>query len=264
MTSIDSENINTSLLAFSIFKVFFTLFLIFLLYKKHRKMKELLAFRDQTYGIIAHDLKSPYVAYFRMVERIRKSIAENNKEYANEQLDHLENSFYATKSILFNMMKWSQFTDKTASANPQETDIKIFLTESTEHLISYAKLNNIELFINTDIVGRLSICQHYVSAVLRNLIDNIIKHDHCSKINIVSEIENQKLKITIQHDGEGMPSQIRRVLLKQIQTQKLINSFGNIGLGLSIITKSLKKCNGSLQITKSENGESITVYFPIF
>ncbi|HMR87138.1 MAG TPA: ATP-binding protein [Saprospiraceae bacterium] len=262
MTNIGSNNITIFLFAFSIFKILFTVFLLVLLYRKHKKMQELLALRDQTYGILAHDLKSPYTAYFKIVERLRAAIKEGKVTYANEQLDHLENSFYATKNVLFNMMRWSQFTDKIETHVPEETNIKVFLTESTEHLSAYAKLNNIRLKINVeDSDDSLFIRKHYIAAVLRNLIDNIIKHDDCSEINICSRIDNRKLQILISHDGEGMPIQISKSLTEGERVQSLLKNYGDMGLGLSIIIKSLKKSAGTIQIAKHERGETISIIF---
>ena len=259
----NNEAFTTILIIFCIFKIFFTIFLSVLLYRKHKKMRELLDFRNQTYGIIAHDLKSPYISYFKIIERLHKAVAEGNIPYANEQLDYLENSFYATKNILFNMMKWSQLSEKNQSQKHELTIISEFLNESIEHLIAYAKLNKISLQSHVNSNESVLISKHYVSAVLRNLIDNMIKHSDATQIDLNAEIKAKNLIIKIRHNGVNTPDEVRKSLLKQMKTNTAINRFGTMGLGLSIITKSLKKCGGSLQISQYENGESISVYFPI-
>ncbi len=162
------------------------------------------------------------------------------------------------------MMKWSQLSEKNQIQKHELTIISEFLNESIEHLVAYAKLNKIFLQSHVNSNVTVLISKHYVSAVLRNLIDNIIKHSDASQIDLYAEIDAKNLIICIKHNGIKTPDEIRKLLLKQMKTNTAINRFGSMGLGLSIITKSLKKCNGSIQISKSENEESITVYFPIF
>jgi K+-sensing histidine kinase KdpD len=256
-------NISIFLIVFGVFIILFTVLLLVLFWSKYRKLKELLTLRDQYYGVIAHDLKSPYIAYFKILDRIRLSLNETNTSYTNEQLDLLENSFYATKNILFNMMKWSQYADKFNDYIPEETNMVDFMHESTEHLIAHANLNDIELLVQVDINEHPIIYKHYVSATLRNLIDNMIKHANCTKIIICATTENKKLIITIVHDGEAMPSEIRNVLMKKSQGGILAKNYGNMGLGLFIIKKSLKKCGGTLEVDSTETKETVTIYFPL-
>jgi signal transduction histidine kinase len=88
--------------------------------------------------------------------------------------------------------------------------------------------------------------------IMQELCGNIIKHSHATQLKITSNIENNILTFTIQHNGKG---------LTQDEFEKL--RYEGKGLGLKNIQNRIILLKGKINFERSENENTITLIIPV-
>ena len=100
--------------------------------------------------------------------------------------------------------------------------------------------------------------------VLNNLISNAIqayKKEPNKSIDLIAEIENNDILITVKDYGPGIPENIKDKLFKEMITTK---GKDGTGLGIFMSYSMIKaKFNGDIKLKTSSKGTEFTIYLPI-
>ena len=88
--------------------------------------------------------------------------------------------------------------------------------------------------------------------MVQELINNILKHSHATKMKITSVFLNDQLDITIVHDGTGLSQE-------QFETLR----YNKDGLGLKNIENRIILLRGKLKFVKETNENSIFIEIPV-
>lgn len=112
----------------------------------------------------------------------------------------------------------------------------------------------------------VSIPASYLEQILVIILDNAIKYtkEHEKYICLQSEVEEEKIKITITDHGVGIPeSELPYVLNRFYRVDKARSrKQGGNGLGLSIAKRLVEKYNGRIMIdSKEQKGTTVTLLF---
>lgn len=84
-----------------------------------------------------------------------------------------------------------------------------------------------------------------------NLIENSIKHAHCSKIKISGYQEDEKIIVTVEDNGKGIPEKVRKRLFDKRNKEKVSTG---LGLGTYLIKRIAENYGGNVSYKDSELG----------
>ena len=106
-----------------------------------------------------------------------------------------------------------------------------------------------------------------LDVVLRNLIDNAIKHHDCTQgeVSVFAKPSEHALEIVISDDGPGIPEDYREAVLRPFTKVKK-DQHESSGLGLSMVEKVITDVGGQLDLGKrldGKRGARIAVSWPL-
>ena len=97
--------------------------------------------------------------------------------------------------------------------------------------------------------------QRLLERVVYNLIDNAIRHTGDSnKITVTLTKENDRIRLTVQDYGEGIPAEQLPHIWERYYTYRQRNKQGVSGLGLAIVKQIVDLHGGSCKV-ESDAGE---------
>jgi len=88
--------------------------------------------------------------------------------------------------------------------------------------------------------------------VIQELLNNILKYANATKLDISSLLQNGRLNITLQHNGNGLSQQEFEAL-----------RFQKEGLGLKNIQNRMTLLKGNILFSKNKEGSAITISVPL-
>ena len=226
--------------------------------KLEAKNKELETF---TYSV-SHDLKAPLRGidgYSRLLEEMYsdklkgeglkfiKTIREGTKQM-NQLIEDL---------LAYSRLERSIF--RTSSFNIKELIETIVNHLNNEISVNKAsvKINVEDCEINTDYDG--------LSIVLRNLLENAIKFSskvESPQINILSQENVNSWLLTVEDNGIGFDMKYHDRIFEIFQRLNLPEQHAGTGIGLAMVSKSVKRMNGEIW-AKSSPGNGAKFYLEI-
>jgi len=189
---------------------------------------------------ISHDLKTP-------LTRLKLQIEILNKD---GKLDKIKEDVNEMQKMITDYLDYSNSQSEISS---EQFNLSIMLNEII-HRLSNSKIK-IECKKNFFIVGR----QHLIKRCILNVIENSIKYGNCIDIK-VSE-QKEKVIITIDDDGPGIPERERERVLRPFYRldKSRTKSSGSVGLGLSIVQDIVNSHGGQIELLNNPKGSGLRV-----
>lgn len=217
--------------------------------------------KDQLFGIIAHDLRSPLTAFEDVSNQIEYFIRKNKLDRVIELGKHIDTSIQGLNILLNNLLGWSLVQQNhKIQINPQTMD----LSEMVERILSIyknvAQSNQINLknYVkeNTEIYVDIDSFQ----TILRNLISNALKYTPQNGTVIIQTIqENENVILTIQDTGLGMNEEQLKTIFEPnlIQSNRGIRGEKGTGLGLVLCQEFAILNNIKIEVESQPNEGTI-------
>lgn len=218
--------------------------------------------KEKIASILAHDLRTPLKFMTMLSEYLNKNFDTLPKEKIQHLTSELMNSSKGTFSFAEELMTWLSM-----QRNPKvvfyEENIKQIIDEICIYFSDIAKSQKTQLMttIEQDVFAKTD--ERLFRIILRNLVDNAIKHTVNGSITIDAvKTQTAELKIEIKDTGKGMTAE-------QLQELNIDNTYGfsfeiKERLGFQIIKDFTLKLNGKVEIQSELNkGTTVTLRFPL-
>lgn len=206
--------------------------------------------------IVAHDLKAPMRALSHMAEEIEVAVAGGHTSTTHNRLEELRRQIDRLSSMLSGLLTYS-------SAGPRElaieqVDVGAMVTDIVRSLPQRR--------MQIDLRGtwpRLQTLAAPLDLVLRNLIDNAVKHHdrEAGRILVTCIDHPTALEIFVTDDGPGIPKEHRESIFLPFR-----NLSGNgEGMGLAIVQKMVAAAQGAIQVRDNidqSRGVTFIVHWP--
>ncbi len=225
----------------------------------NKELKELNSEKDKLFGIIAHDLRSPFQSILGMGNII---VSEKNELTKEEILFYSEKINIASQqvySLLENLLYWALIKMDKLKIKPEDFLLKQAITKITELFSLDAEEKQLKFENKVDETITVSGDLNSLSIVFRNLISNAIKFSNPgNEIIINAEIIDSQIQIFFVDKGIGMSEKT----LSELFTPQIKSTVGTMnekgtGLGLLVAKEIIELNNGSLSV-KSELGKGTT------
>ncbi|NKF06686.1 HAMP domain-containing histidine kinase [Clostridium gasigenes] len=202
----------------------------------------------------SHELRTPIAViqgYANLLDR-----------WGKDDREALEKSIYAIKleaTNMANLVEKLLFLAKGDSGTQEIEKKEFLLNELISEVVRESKLIDADHIISSDKNDTISIFADYrmLKQMLRIFIDNSIKFaPEQSTIDISSEIQGKKVKITVSDMGTGIPKDDIEKIFDRFYTvdKSRVKEKGGTGLGLSIAKWILDMHQGTIDV-ESEEGK---------
>ena len=123
-----------------------------------------------------------------------------------------------------------------------------------EDLMPQAEARQIDLGVDGEVHGEVRATEHDLLIVLRNLVDNAIRHAPVGgQVSLRARTTDTELVLEIEDNGPGIPPAERERVLDAFYRVPGTETGGS-GLGLSIVQALLRRMGGRLLLTDAAAG----------
>jgi signal transduction histidine kinase len=206
--------------------------------------------------IVAHDLRAPMRALSHMADEIEGAVTGGDEKAARSKLAELRRQSARLSSMLSALMRYS-------SASPGELAIE---QVDTGALVADVVRSLPARRMQIDVRGswpRLETFAAPLDLVLRNLIDNAVKHHDRDggRITINCADHPSALEISVADDGPGIAAEHYESIFLPFRT---LSGTGE-GMGLAIVQKMVAAAGGAIHVrgnTDQSRGVTFIVHWP--
>jgi len=236
-----------------------------LIEQRTSQLNEIVSTNKKFLSIVAHDLRSPFSSIISILELLKMSLKEFNKDEVEEYIDIIYNSANNTLDLLDNLLLWAVSQSKEKNFRPVKINLYELLHEEIENLKTLALQKQITMTHTIEPGLNVSADLQMVKTILRNLINNAIKYTHAyGKIAITADKNKQFVEVTVNDNGTGISDEDRKKLFKTDSfhsTPGTRNEKGT-GLGLLLCKEFVELHGGNIRV-KSEAGKGSRFSFTL-
>ncbi len=207
--------------------------------------------------IASHDLRAPLRAISHLAQWVSEDCEDILPEQSKDHLATLQRRIQRLDNMLEGLLQYSRVGRvkeeiKTVSLGKVVDDIK--------------SLMDIPPHCSIHCVGPLPTfqCQEVpLSMVLRNLIENAIKHRAGNAQTVVISCKDNGAfyEISVTDDGPGIPKDQHEKIFGLFTTLKSRDQLETSGLGLAIVKKAIKYQGGTINVYSNDNMKGVTFTF---
>ena len=195
--------------------------------------------------VASHDLKSPLRGIAQLAEAAHEDLTENATEEALRSVERIEARAQNMTRLLDDLLEYLSL--EHLETRPETLPL---LTTVNEHIDILDKPPGIQLRVDgpdTDV------CLHWPPflTVLRNLVDNAIKHHdrETGRIHLTLHFERTKLlHLEIEDDGPGIAPEFHERVFQAFETLRPKEQTLSSGLGLAVILRFVESEGGSVSL----------------
>ena len=231
----------------------------------NRKLQRMQKEQETMFGVIAHDLRSPFNAILGLSEILQKESMKINPERLALMAESVLTSSQKVYHLLDELLQWARTSMGATSSNSQQQPMASLLRETLIFMQEGLVEKNITLeqvIINSVITES---DPAIIKTLFRNLLANAIKYtpiDGTIAINI--EKQDQQVLITVTNSGKHIYSDGHFELFENLvhSSPGISGEFGS-GFGLSLCGYFVKNLNGKIWVDRDyTEGTTIKVSLP--
>lgn len=221
--------------------------------------------KDKFFSIIAHDLKNPLLGLKSLIFSFnnRGKLKQDEIQMFSNQLNESLNSVI---ELLNNLLNWAKAQKNELNYVEETVDIYEIISNCAEANEKQLKAKNIKFVNSISSNFKLSTDRNMLDFILRNIIANAIKFTrYGGSIKLKDSLSNT-YNIYITDNGVGISKENFEQLFNEdtfFSTLGTNNEEGS-GLGLVLCNEFIKKMEGSIKVSSTENyGSTFTIELPL-
>lgn len=199
-------------------------------------------------AVISHDLKSPLRALRYLADDAQTAIDEGDADKARSDLQRLRTQSRRMSDMLSALLDYASVGRKADVL--EETNTRQLIEAITASIPHPAQFK-------VEITGEwpnFETLKAPLDLVLRNLIDNAIKHHNRADGRVVVHAEptSSDLVITVSDDGPGIDDKHHATIFLPFRTLAASPSPGSSGMGLAFAKRTVESAGGRLELRKQK------------
>ncbi len=220
-----------------------------------RSNKEL----EQFAYVASHDLKSPLRAIESLSLWIKEDLEASLTEQSRKYLDLLCQRVNRMEKLLDDLLEYSRIG--RVRYDIREIDLRE-LVQSIWEMLNAGESFHIEI---NNTLPVFSTAVTPLSKVLRNLINNAIKHhdNPQGEIIVSGNDSGDWYEFKVEDDGPGIPVEFHERIFGMFQTLKPRDEVEGSGIGLAVVKKTIEQLGGKVFLkNRNPRGTSIRFTWP--
>jgi signal transduction histidine kinase len=202
---------------------------------------------------ISHDLRTPLAALRAAVEAIRDGVAPDPDMY----LVGMERQVRALSSLVDDLQLHSRIVSGTFELNRTRLDLTELADEAMETLRPLAEQRHVKLLLEADHRVILDADGSQLARVVRNLLDNAIRHAPADSVVLVQIGQSDgSATLRVIDEGTGFPPAFRDRAFEPFTRADEARDLrtGTAGLGLSIARGIVSAHHGTVGLVDGPGG----------
>lgn len=213
-------------------------------------------------GTISHDIKSPLKFLSITAKHLHEKSLITNDDNIKDNAKIMHESANQLYRFVENLVDYSKIFIEHKNLNElKKESIDSIINEKIKLFKNIAEGNAIVITYNNFAPSQINLNKKITGIIIHNLLDNAIKNTVIGAITIETNLIKNKIYISVEDTGCGMPDEIKNYYLnlqKNFETDKL--AIQNYGLGLHMVLELLRLLKGDLKIYSKENeGTKVTI-----
>ncbi|MCC2607363.1 ATP-binding protein [Planctobacterium marinum] len=209
--------------------------------------------------IASHDLKAPLNSVEKICGWIKDDLQSKLDASAQEYFKLLSGRIDRMRGLLDDLLDYSRL----GRMNYKVNDISV--ADVTRGIVEFLDIGQEFTVTADDVVVQLPSIPFEL--VLRNLIQNAVKHHHKGQgtVSVLVARKSRNYVICVDDDGPGIAPEYREKVVKIFQTLRPRDEVEGAGMGLAIVTKTLSVAGGDMKIEDSPiGGTRIQIQWPVY
>lgn len=209
--------------------------------KKLEEAIHLESIRNEFFGNISHEFKTPLNIILGIVQLIDKNIELDNitKENLIRHVDIMKQNSYRLLRLVNNLIDISRIDIGYYNLQPSNYNIVKVIEDITLSIAEYVKHKKINLIFNTDVEEITLACDpDKIERVMLNLLSNAIKYtDDNGDIYVSLNKVNEDVVVSVKDSGVGIPNDKLELIFDRFgQANDILSRrCEGSGIGLSIV-----------------------------
>lgn len=236
--------------------------------KKLEEAIHLESIRNEFFGNISHEFKTPLNIILGIVQLIDKNIELDNitKENLIRHVDIMKQNSYRLLRLVNNLIDISRIDIGYYNLQPSNYNIVKVIEDITLSIAEYVKHKKINMIFNTDVEEITLACDpDKIERVMLNLLSNAIKYtDDNGDIYVSLNKVNEDVVVSVKDSGVGIPNDKLELIFDRFgQANDILSRrCEGSGIGLSIVKSIVEMHGGKIEVF-SEIGKGSEFVFNI-
>jgi signal transduction histidine kinase len=212
--------------------------------------------RRQFFAAVGHDLRTPLASAQAAAEALRDGVAPDPERYYAS----LQSDLHALQSLVDDVFLLARIQSGDVAYDVVPTDLTEIADEAIEVLLPVAAQANVELVLEATDRVIVTTSEQAVSRVLRNLVDNAIRHAPEGSVVSVGVSNGEGATVVVRDEGPGFTEEFLPEAFESFSRSDADRSreTGGAGLGLAIAKGFVSALDGEIW---AEPGPGGTVGF---
>lgn len=231
-----------------------------------KQLRELNAFKDKMFAIVAHDIRDPLSILISLMEILKEELQEddeNQVEVVHEMDKQINNTF----SLVENLLDWFRSQKGGMIFHPEQWNLTNVMKRNIEFLQTKIDRKRIKVFLNISEDTAVYADKEMLELIIRNILTNAIKFtEYDGSIFIEAEKRDGKVIVSIRDTGKGIYPEQAKGLLQDRDTYPISSTgtAGERGIGIGLmLCKEFVQINGGELWFESMPNEGSTFYFSV-
>lgn len=227
------------------------------------RLTQEVAIKNRFFSIIAHDLRSPFMAILGLSDLIERQGAALSKDQLLTFAGHISQSGKTVYELLDNLLEWARLQMEVARINPRPIDLAALADEAIQVLRVPAEAKGVTLTASVqDAVAFAD--WDMVMLVVRNLVANAIKFTPSGgTVDISTNRSGPNIEVRIRDTGVGVDPAMADTLFSidvKTSTEGTDGELGT-GLGLPLCKEMVERNGGTIRVeTAPEGGGTVFIF----
>ncbi len=233
--------------------------MVLVLAEAQREREALAGARQHLLSSVSHDLRTPLAALRATVESLRDGLAADPPRYLSVAERHLT----SMEQLLDHLHQFARIESGMPLASRMAISLSELADETVDALLPMAERSGVSLEIEASTSAMVDANPGELSRVLRNLLDNAIRHaPQDGRVTLRVEEDSSLVRLQVLDTGPGFPDEFRAIAFEPFtRADEARSSSGSSGLGLAI-AKALVEAHGGTIALGPGPGGAVIVELP--
>lgn len=212
--------------------------------------KELNALKSRFVSMASHEFRTPLTTIMSSVDLITRYAEGPQQEKIEKHLTRIRAKVRELTAMLNDFLSLEKLEQGLVTITPTDIDLVHLSIELLEELRTLAKPGQEIQFDHSGSDRMVFQDRGMLTNVMSNMVSNAIKYSPENRpIRLLTNIENDRLRITVEDQGIGIPLEDQPHMFERFFRASNAFTVQGTGLGLSIVRRYLDLLGGTISFT---------------